>query len=1040
MSKPDSSETPPTANGHEGGGSIAWMAGNPIAANLIMVLLLAGGLWFAFTAQKEVFPEFELDVVTVSVSYPGAAPTEVEQGIILPIEEAVRGIEGVREMTSSSQEGSGSVAIELITGVNRMKVFQDVDQAVSRIRTFPDDIEDPSVRLASRQREVLEIVLYGEINQMDLRVLGERLRDQLRAHPGITQVELSRVRDYVTHVEIPRDTLREYGLTLNQVADIIRNSSEDVAAGTVETASGEILLRMSERKQIASEFGEIEIVSGRDGAVVRLKDIASIEDGFEEAGFPSQFNQQPSIEVNVYRIGNQSPIDIADYVYEEMDAFERQLPEGVNWRIDSNAAEDFRERVGLVVENGLMAILIVMCVLAVFLEIRLAFWVMMGMVISFFGGLLFLPMFGVSINMISLFGFLIVLGIVVDDAIVVGENIYEHRQKGDNPLKAAIDGAREVSGPVIFSILSNIVAFVPLMLIPGTTGKFWEPLPIVVIILLAVSLFEALYILPAHLGHLRRGGVQNAIGQKVYGGQRFFSSAFTHFTNTVFAWFLDRALRNRYIVIALSIALLVIVGAYSKSSHMGMINMPQVSAHEIEAGIRLPVGTTTDQATGIANTVTAATLRMLREQGMETTAEGVKTNVRGQNRFIDVEIVMLPPDERELNANEVIELWRQEIGDLPGVTQITFEAESGPGGARQDISIDLGHNDIDTLEAATQDFLARVKAFSNTRDISDNFNRGKDQLDITLLPEGRALGMTPEYVGQQVRAAFYGDLALRLLRGTNEVEVRVKLPKEQRKDIHNLEELVLLTPSGVEVPLLDVVEVELTEAFSSISRRDGRRVVTVSMDAEPKRAVNQVIEAIREEELPALRDKYPGLTWSFEGSNAEMRESTASLWGGFAFALVIIYSLLAVAFRSYLQPLVVLIAIPFGTVGAVGGHMLLGYDLSLISMMGVVALSGVVVNDSLIMVDFANRHREKDGVFKAIRDAGVRRFRPIILTTVTTFGGLLPIIFETSVQAQYLIPMAISLGFGIVFSTSIILLLVPSLYLVLEQDLKSPSN
>jgi multidrug efflux pump subunit AcrB len=900
-----------------------------------------------------------------------------------------------------------------------MKVFQDIDQAVNRIRTFPDDIDEPDVALRSRQREVMELVLYGPVDAWTLRKLGERLRDQLRANDRITQVSLGRSLDYVTHVEISRDILREYGLTLSDVARIIRASSEDIAAGTVETGSGEILLRMNERKQFAEEFGGIEIISSEFGSSITLADIATIRDGFEEAGYPSRFNAQPSIQIEVYRVGDQSPLEIAEAVEQEMAAFETSLPPGVQWRIDSNDAEEFRRRLNLVLENGLMAVAIILFILALFLKLRLAFWVMMGMVISFFGGILFIPAVDISLNMITLFGFLIVLGIVVDDAVVIGENVYEHRLQGEDALPAAIRGTKEIARPVIFSILTNIVAFIPLMMIPGETGKFWYPLPVVVVIILAVSLFEALYILPCHLGHQKRlQGPRRGVNLFFHEQQQKFAAAFNHFVNTKYRWFLDKALKHRYVTLATAVALFAIAMNYSTSAHMGMILMPEVAADEIEAGVRLPVGVTPDKAAEIANSVTEATLRMFEEHGLETTAEGVN--------------VMLPPDVAELTANEVIDLWRQEIGDLPGVTQITFETESGPGGWRQDISIALSHNNIDVLAKATKALVAIAESYDNTRDVSDNYRHGKKQLDFRLRPEGRALGLTPEYVGEQLRASFYGALAIRLLRGTNEVEVRVKLPKEERKDIYHLEDLIIQTPDGREVPLLEVVVMQPSEAFTRINRRNGRRIVNVSMDVEPERAVTQVIRKLNEVELPALRADYPGLTWSFEGRDAEMRRATNKLWVGYGFALFAIYALLAIAFRSYLQPLIVLSAIPFGIIGAVIGHILLGYDISLISLMGVIALSGVVVNDSLIMVYFANNKRKDTSAHDAIHQAGLRRFRPIFLTTATTFGGLTPIILETSLQAQYLIPMAISLGFGIVFSTTIILVLVPALYLILE--------
>ena len=1009
-------------------GAIAYMARNSIAANLLMIILIGGGIWTMFNIQKEVFPQFQLDFVEVNVAYPGAAPEEVEQGILLPVEEAVRGIQGIKEIVSTAGEGSGNITIELVSGTDRMKAFQDIDQAVSRIRTFPDDIEQPEVRLQDRRRDVMEIGLYGEVDIWTLRKLAERLRNRLLSDPQITQVELGYVPEYETRIEIPRHNLRQYNLTLGQVADIVAQSSEDVPAGAVETKSGEILLRMQERKQWAREFGEITIVSSNSGAQVKLKDIAEITDGFEETGFHGQFNKTPSIGLEIFRVGDQSPIEIEETVNRIMNEF--QLPEGVQYRIDSNRAEDYRERLSLLTENGILAIIIVLVILGLFLEYRLAFWVMIGMTISFIGGLILLPLIGVSINMISMFGFLVVLGIVVDDAIVVGENVYEYRQKGYSPMDAAIAGTRDVSKPVTFSILTTIIAFVPLLFMPGETGKFWWPLPAVVIVILAVSLLEALFILPSHLAHLKKKKKEGFI-LKFENWQERFAKGFDRLIDKYYRPFLDTCLKFRYITLSIALALLLMVGGYGWSDHMGMILMPEVAADEIEAGVRLPVGTTPDQAAEVASEITLATQRMFDEHNLYEVAEGIKTNVRGQN-FIDVEIVMLPPDERDVTAREVIALWRDNIGDIRGVDQITFEAERGPGGARQDISVDLSHTEIGVLEKASEAFKNKMETFSNTRDVSDNYNKGKLQYDFKLLPEGRNLGLTSSQVGRQVRDAFFGALAMRQLRGTNEVEIRVKLPLQERKDINNLEEFLVRTQDSVEVPLLDVVEVSEREAFTSINRRDGRRVVNVGMDVEPTSATNQVIESINAEVLPQLRSDYPGLTWTFEGSQADMRESTSSLWGGFIMAMLIIYALLAIAFSSYFQPLIVMTAIPFGVVGAVIGHIILGYDLSLVSLMGVIALAGVVVNDSLIMIDYANNQRKDQSAYDAIHEAGLRRFRPIMLTTLTTFGGLTPIILETSSQAFYLIPMAISLGFGIVFATSIILVIVPCLYMALE--------
>lgn len=1011
-------------------GAIAFMARNRIITNLLMIVLIGGGIWTMRNIQKEVFPRFELDFVEVSVTYPGASPGEVEQGIVLPVEEAISGVQGIKEITSRAGEGSGEISIELVPGTDRMKALQDVDQAVSRIQTFPDDIEQPQVRLRDQQRDVMQIGLFGDVDVWTLRILAERLRNILLSNDQITQVAIGNVPDFVTHVEIPEHRLREYNLTLGQVATIIRQSSQDVPAGAIETQAGEILLRMEERKLWAEEFGNIDIISSGSGATVKLRDIAQIKDGFEESGFHGQFNQQNTVDLEVFRIGKQSPTDIERIVKEILADYERSLPPGVNVRIDSNRAEDFRERLSLLTNNGLQAILIVIIILGLFLEYRLAFWVMMGMTISFVGAIIFLPVVDISINMISMFGFMIVLGIVVDDAIVVGENIYEYRQKGFSYMDAAILGTKDVAKPVVYSILTTILAFVPLLFIPGETGKYWWPLPVVVIVVLGVSLLEALYILPSHVAQ-KPTGKPGRVVRKLENGQRRIAGGFNRFVKRFYEPFLDRCLRNRYVTLSGAVALLILIGGYGWSDHMGMVLMPEVAADEIEAAVRLPVGTTTEKAAKVANEITRSTQRMFEEHNLYAVAEGIRTNVRGKD-FVDVEIVMKRPDQRDMTAKQMIDLWRKNIGDIQGVDQITFEAERGPGGARPDISIDLSHPDIKVLERASREFVERVGLFSEVRDINDNYNMGKVQLGFELLPEGINLGLTPSDVGQQVRDAFYGALAMRQLRGINEIEVRVKLPQEERKDLHNLEDFIIRTPDGTAVPLMNVVKVAEGQTFTNINRRDGKRIVNVSMDVEPASAQTRVLKSLSDEVLPQLRADFPGVTWTFEGSQADMRESTQALWSGFIIAMLLIFALLAVALNSYIQPLVVMLAIPFGIVGAVIGHILLGYDLSLVSLMGVIALSGVVVNDSLIMIDYANKHRDNRSAYDAIHEAGVRRFRPIILTTLTTFGGLTPIILETSSQAYQLIPMAISLGFGIVFATAIILVIVPCLYMILD--------
>lgn len=1015
------------------GGPIEWMARNSVAANLMMILLLAGGFWMATQVQKEVFPQFQLDIIQITVSYPGAAPAEVEQGILLPVEEAVQGIQSIKEMTSTAREGSGTVQLELVPGSNRMQALQDIEQAVDGIRTFPEQAEEPDISLVTPTRDVMELTLYGDVDIWTLRQLGEQVRNRLLSEDAITQAVIDDVPAYVTSVEIPLETLRTYNLTLSDVASLIEQSSKDIPAGSMATSNGDILVRLKAQKQWADAFEDIVILNSASGGSVTLGDIATVRDGFEEGGFHSRFNGQPSVEIELFRTGDQSPLDIAEAVEQVMAELEVTLPDAVQVRIDSNRAEHFENRMGMLLENGVMAMAIVLVILSLFLEYRLAFWIMTGMAISFVGSVLFLPAMDVSINMISMFGFLMVLGIVVDDAIVVGENVYEYREQGMGFMEAAIKGAQDIAGPVTFSILTNIVAFLPLLFIPGTTGNFWWPLGVVIILVLAISLVEALFILPAHLAHSGRGSV-TIYGHWMHSIQRVFSGGFEAVVNQVYRPLLDLALRFRYVTLSVALTIMVVCGAYAISDHMGMIMMPEAPADEIEAAVRLPVGTTSRQAGELAMAITRDTRRLFEEHNLSRAVEGIKTNVRGQ-QYIDIELVLRPADERDMTVNEIIELWRTELGDFKGVDQITFEAEQGPGSWRDDISVDLSHTNIDILARASQRFVKELEQIGQTRNVNDNYTTGKPQFDVSLTDQGRALGLTGAEVGRQLRSAFYGRIALRQLRGINENEVRVRLPDYQREDLYYLDNFVIRTSDGQEVPLMDVAEVTVSDSLRSIDRRDGRRVITVGTDVQPKPAVSQVLELVKTEILPQLRADFPGLTWTFQGSQADLRDSTAALWGGFGLAMGAIFALLAIAFGNYSQPLVVMLAIPFGAVGAIIGHMILGMPLSLVSIMGIVALSGVVVNDSLIMVSYANRQRDRLGPAQAIYEAGLRRFRPIILTTLTTFGGLVPIIFESSRQAIYLIPMAVSLGFGIVFATALILFLVPCLYLVLE-DLK----
>ncbi|MFA7164273.1 MAG: efflux RND transporter permease subunit [Desulfoplanes sp.] len=1017
-------------------GPIAWMAGNSVAANLVMIVCLVGGLIVGSHIKQEVFPEFDMDMVSVTVAYPGASPEEVEKGILLPIEEAVQGLDGVDDVTSSAAEGLGTVTVEMVEGADIQRLSQDIQSEVDGITTFPQDAEEPSVSIVSRKREVVSIALHGNQTPWVLREVAEDLRDRLIQDPGITQVELSGVRDFEISIEVSQENLRRYNLTTAEVADRIDRASVDLPGGGVKTSGGEILVRVKERKDYGREFGKIPIITTNDGTNVLLEDIAVIKDGFEDSNIFATFDGQPAVMIDVYRIGDQTPIEVADAAKKNIEQFSQVLPKGLSLNILKDRSTVYKQRLNLLLSNGYMGLGLVFLCLALFLEARLAFWVSLGIPVSFLGSLLLLPGMGVTINMISLFAFIITLGIVVDDAIVVGENVYNYHQKGMSFLDAAIRGAKEISMPVIFSVLTNIVTFMPMYFIPGVMGKVFRQIPLVVISVFAISLVESLLVLPAHLGH-QRDRNRHGITKWMHERQQRFSYWFVHAVRTKYGPFLDMTLRYRYITIALGAAILLVTIGYVQSGRMGMTMFPKIEADYAKVTAVLPYGTAVEKTKAVQKLLVDAAREEGKKNGGDALITGIFAKITNGGSESEVRVYLTDPEVRPMSTAEFTRKWRQRVGDLVGLESIEYASDSGGPGSGKSLTVELSHRDINVLESASAELAGALGYFPNVHDIDDGFSPGKQQFDFQIRPEARSLGLRSEDVARQVRNAFYGAEALRQQRGRNEVKVMVRLPKSERVLEYNIEELMLRTTSGKEIPLREAVTMKRGRAYTTIDRHNGRRTVNVTANVIPQRQANEVLDALVAESLPDLMKKYPGLSYSFEGKQADMRDSITSLVEGLLLALLAIYGLLAVPFRSYAQPLIIMVSIPFGIVGAVLGHLLMGYSLSLMSLFGIVALSGVVVNDSLVLISFANQKRKGgQNAHDAILTSGVVRFRPIILTTLTTFGGLAPMIFETSRQARFLIPMAISLGFGIVFATLITLVLVPSLYMVVVDALE----
>lgn len=1027
-------------------GMIAWAARNAVFANLLMLLLLVGGVLMAPRVQQEVFPEFTLDLVNVQVAYPGASPSEVEQGVILAIEEAVRGLDGVKQVTATANEGIGTVSVELLTGTRSDVALADIKSAVDRITSFPQEAERPVVSLVAPRNENIQVAIYGDVDESQLRTLANQLREELLADPGITLVEIMGVRPLEVSIDVDEATLRRYGLTHDQVARVVREASIDLPAGGIRTSSGEVLLRTTERRDRADEFENIVVLARPDGTQVTLGQVAEVRDTFQETDEAAWYNGERAALLRVFRVGTQTPIEVTRRVEAFVERIEPTLPATVSIATLNDRSEIFRDRISLLLRNAYMGLILVLLVLGIFLEMKLAFWVTLGIPICFLGAFVFLPGFDASINMISLFAFILTLGIVVDDAIVVGEAVYEHRQRGLGPIDAAIAGAREVAAPVIFSVLTTMVAFLPLLFVPGVFGKFMGVIPIVVIVILTLSLVESLFVLPAHLAHSRpgfRGGLLGAVSR----AQASFSRAFDRFVERAFTPIVDTMMGWRYGLLGLGLALLIVSFGWVRAGKIPFTFMPKIEGDTITATLTLPYGspaTTTEEV--VQRLVDEASALIEANGGADAIGRGVFARVgaainagggpgggqiAGNGSHVGQVIVYLVPvDQRPIGAAEFARRWRESASELPGIESLTFTFSTGPSGGAA-IDVQLSHTDMNVLEAAAKDVAARLATFAGVTDIEDGFPAGKPQYDVTLLPVARALGLSETEIARQLRAAFFGSEAVRQQRGRDELRVYVRRPLDERSSEYFLEQMMVRSPTGIEVPLREVARLERGVSYTSIRRENGRRIASVTADVEEEVTnANDVVASLSQSVLPDVMARYDGLSYTFAGEQREQGEVVRNLFTSMILALLVMYALMAIALSSYTQPFLILGAIPFGIVGALAGHSLMGFGLSLISLFGMIALMGVVVNDSIVLVSAVNTYRETLPVRAAVVAGSARRLRPILLTSLTTFFGLAPMILEPSVQARFLIPMAISLAFGVLFATVVTLLLVPAGYLV----------
>ncbi|MBN2183034.1 MAG: efflux RND transporter permease subunit [Sedimentisphaerales bacterium] len=1035
-------------------GILGWFASNHVAANLLMLIIIVAGLLSIFSAKLEVFPELSLDMLTITVPYLGASPEDVEEGVCLRVEESIAAVDGIKRVTSTAGEGAGVTLVEVEEYADATEVLDDVKAEVDTIITFPEETEKPVISEIKTRHQVITVVVFGDVPEKTLRVLAEQVRDDLTAMPNISQVGIAGVRPYEISIEVSEENLQRYNLTFDQVTRAVRNSSLDTPAGSVKTSGGEILVRTKGQKYYGSEFEEIVVLTRNDGTAVRLSDIATVKDDFEDVDLYAKFDGRRAALIQVTRIGEQDALDIEKAVKKYVKRKQDSLPKGVSLGLWEDDTEVLKARVSLLTRNAYIGLILVFFTLTLFLNMRLAFWTTMGIPISFLGAFYIIPHFDVSVNMISLFAFIMSLGLVVDDAIVIGENIFAYREQGFGRTEAAIKGVREMAMPVILAVLTTMFAFLPLAYTLGIMGKVLRQLPIVVIGVLGTSLVEALLILPAHLSGKRSWN-------------KFILVSFTDKINKVthrildwfvqgpFANFVGKAVRWRYVTLASGLAIFLVTIGVIAGGYIKFVFFDAVEADNMIAMLNMPLGTPVEQTREIIDGIERAAFQAIEEfdekrpgkpsllkhisttvGAQPTTARGgpvtVSGGTGGQSHLAEVNVELLGAEERDVSSVAIRNRWRELVGEIPGVSSLTFVSELVSTG--NPIDIELSHTDYDVLLPASERLKSILRDYAGVSDIADDFEPGKDELKLKLKETGRTLGLTLSDLAGQIRQGFYGDEAQRIQRGRDDIRVMVRYPESQRRSLADIENMRIRLPDGTQIPFKAVAEVQYGRGYSTIMRVDRRRVVNVSADVDESVANSKQINSeLAGGKLPELMSEFPGLKYRFGGEQREMQESLSSLIPNFGIALMAIFALLAVQFRSYSQPLIVMSAIPFGIVGATLGHLLMGFNLGILSLFGIVALSGVVVNDSLIMIDLINRERDSGIELKQVlRDCATRRFRPIMLTTLTTFCGLLPMIMEKSLQARFLIPMAISLAFGVMFATCITLVLVPSLYMILE--------
>jgi multidrug efflux pump subunit AcrB len=1032
---------------------IAWFVYNPVAANLMMLVMIVGGLLALPLIKQEEFPAIETDMAQISVEYPGASPEEIEESICLRVEEEIEGTPDIDRINTRAVEGACVIFVEFVMGSNVDAGVNEIESRVNGIDTFPTDAEKPKVSKLIIGRRVLQVAISGDLGERDLKTIGQRARDEIANLPGISQVELKYDRPYEISLEVSEESLRRHGLTFDQVAQAVRASSLDLPGGSVKTPGGEILLRTIGQAYEGGEFEDIVVLTRNDGTIVRLAEIATIVDGFEDTDVRGRFNGLPSLVIDVKLIGDEDILDAAAAIKAWLGPFEASLPAGVDVVIFNDESTDLTTRLDTLSANARSGLFLVMLVLTLFLRFRLAMWVAAGVPIALLGAVACFPFFGISISTLTVMAFILVLGILVDDAIVIGESVHTHEESAESQAEAAIRGTQEVSVPVIFGVMTTVAAFLPLILVPGRMGEFFGVIGYAAILCLIFSLVESQLVLPSHLAHRRtrsKHGEPNPFVARWIAFQGKMSGSLEQLAKNGYGRALDSAIEWRYVTLASAIGVLILTVALFASGRMRYQFFPSVDGDIVFATLDMPRGIPVERteiaiaqlqrsaealkaeldAANEGPSIVVHTFASIGEQLARGGPQGPESSAGGAH-LAEVGLELTPSHEREIETGEIAKRWREINGSIPDAVELTFSTLAFTAG--EPINIELRGGELEVLTQAAAKVRGKLATYAGVHDIADSFRAGKQEVQLALRDEARPLGITQSDLARQVRQAFYGEEVQRIQRGRDDVRVMVRYPREERESLGSLEEMRIRTAEGIEVPFAAVADAKLARGYATIQRTDRERVVTVIADVDravttPEKVLAEVVK-----DMPTILGDHPGVAYRLGGEQRERGDAMLGLLNGALLALLLIYALLAVPLHSYTQPLVIMSVIPFGAVGAILGHLLLGWDIVFFSILGIVALSGVVVNASLVMVHTVNRRRAQGVDFlEAVRTAGVLRFRPIVLTSATTFLGLQPLMFEAAVPARPLIPMAISLGYGVLYASVMTLFLVPCGYVILD--------